>query len=273
MKAKRLLAFLCGAAVLQGLMLLFCTETGLLALYPLLVRAGEEEYQTKGAYTVYYDMRMDISDAPVVAVGMDFGVAQSYDAFQHLFRFIKQYLNITDIYLWQYGEYADAIVQRMENPVIDPGLPAALLDFADTMSAINDTQPPVKKCTIHAMQESVYMDAEPGRVLYLMNRDDMMEKRDILESAGVLCIEMKYVNCNTKDGIRRDINLPFTGEEVRYSFLPASRIEWFYRYFDRVTNLLGNGDEFGLPSALEQISADYVICIANGQAAAMDPVQ
>ncbi|MBQ3592684.1 MAG: hypothetical protein II979_12150 [Clostridia bacterium] len=271
MKAKRLLAFLCVAAVLQGLVLLFCTEAGLMKLYPLLVRASEEEYQTMGAYTVYYDMRMDVSDAPVVAVGMDFEIAQSYDAFQHLFRFLKQYLNITDIYLWRYGEYADAIAQRMEDPLLNPGLSAVLMEFADTLTAINDTQPPVKKCTVHAMQESVYMDMEPGRVLYLMDRDEMMEKRDTLESSGVLCIEMKYVNCTAAEGIRHDIPLPFTGEEVRYSFLPASRIEWFYRYFERVTNLLGDGNVFGLPTALEQISAPYVICIANGQAADLEP--
>ena len=38
-----------------------------------------------------------------------------------------------------------------------------------------------------------------------------------------------------------------------------------------VTNLLGGGNVFGLPTALEQISAPYVICIANGQAADLEP--
>ena len=137
MKAKRLLAFLCGAAVLQGIMLLFCTEAGLLALYPLLVRVSDEEYQTKGAYTVYYDMRMDVSDAPEVAVGIDFGVAQSYDAFQHLLRFIKQYRNVNVIYLDAYSEYAEAIAARMQDPMIDPGLPPVLLVFSDTLAAIS----------------------------------------------------------------------------------------------------------------------------------------
>ena len=266
MKAKRLLAFLCGAAILQGLMLLFCTEAGLLTLYPLLVRASEEEYQTKGAYTVYYDMRMDVSEAPEVAVGMDFSVAQSYDAFQHLLRFIKQYRNINVIYLDAYSEYAEAIAARMQDPMTDPGLPPVLSAFADTLAAINETQPPVKKFTVHPIQERVYMDLPEGSVpLVLMERDNMMEKRELLEKAGILCVEMKYVNCETVEGVRQDIALPFTGEEVRYSFLAASRIEWFYRYYDRVTGLLKKQEES--LSRLDKVSAEYLICIANGTAA------
>ena len=266
MKAKRLLAFLCGAAVLQGIMLLFCTEAGLLALYPLLVRVSDEEYQTKGAYTVYYDMRMDVSDAPEVAVGIDFGVAQSYDAFQHLLRFIKQYRNVNVIYLDAYSEYAEAIAARMQDPMIDPGLPPVLLAFSDTLAAINETQPPVKKFSVHPIQERVYMDLPVDSVpLVLMDRDDMMGKRELMEETGILCVEMKYVNCENGNGVRQDIALPFAGEEVRYSFLAASRIEWFYRYFENTTGLLKKQAEELSP--LEQLSAEYIICIANGTAA------
>ncbi|MBQ4607141.1 MAG: hypothetical protein IJB15_10570, partial [Clostridia bacterium] len=101
--------------------------------------------------------------------------------------------------------------------------------------------------------------------LVLMERDDMMGKRELMEEAGILCVEMKYVNCENGNGIRQDIALPFAGEEVRYSFLAASRIEWFYRYFENTTGLLKKQAEELSP--LEQLSAEYIICIANGTAA------
>ncbi|MBQ8643031.1 MAG: hypothetical protein IJ480_12540 [Clostridia bacterium] len=273
MKTRRWIAFICTAALLQGLMLLFSTETGLLALYPYLVRASEEEYQTKGAYTVYYDMRLPLTDAPFVAVGMDFEVAQSYDAFQHLFRFIKQYRNITDILLCDRTEYAEGIRARMSDPLTDPGLPAILLDFADTLAAINDTQLPNKKCTVGVWEESDYQTLHDGTVLLLMDRDAMMENYAVLQETGAVCVEMKYINCPAGDELRTDIRLPFTGEAPRFSFLPASRIDWFYRYYRRVTNLFGLTSMEDTAAKLDGISADFLICIANGQAAALETVR
>ncbi|MBR5445662.1 MAG: hypothetical protein IKV57_06045 [Clostridia bacterium] len=266
MKAKRWIAFLCAVVVLQGLMLLFCSAAGLMTLYPLLFRVSDEEYQTKGTFTVYYDMRLPAAEADFVVVGMDFGVTQSYDAFQHLFRFLKQYKNITTIYLDSDEDWAEKIHARMEDPMIDPGLPQVLLSFADTLSAINNIQPPQKKCTVEAWQTT---GIDPQGNLILMDKDAMMAERETLEAAGALCVEMKYVNCQTESGIRTDIPLPLAGEDVRYSFLAASRIRWFYDYYRTVTNM------FSLPSMeetaekLDGISADFVICIANGTPAAL----
>ncbi|MBR4960133.1 MAG: hypothetical protein IKY52_04475 [Clostridia bacterium] len=266
MKAKRWIAFFCAVVILQGLMLLFCSETGLMTLYPMLFRISDEEYQTKGTFTVYYDMRLPAAEADFVVVGMDFGVTQSYDAFQHLLRFLKQYKNITTIYLDSDAGWAEKIRSRMEDPLTDPGLPQVLLSFADTLTAINNIQPPQKKCTIKAWAEK---DSDPAGSLLLMDKDEMMAKREELEAAGGLCVEMKYVNCGTEDGIRNDMDLPLTRQDVRFSFLPASRIHWFYQYYRTVTNM------FSLPSMqdaaekLDGISADFVICIANGTAASL----
>ena len=172
------------------------------------------------------------------------------------------------MYLDACGEYAEAVAARMVDPMIDPGLPPGLLKFADTLAAINDTQPPVKKYTVHSLQERVYIDLPEGCAsLILMDREEMMENLNALQDTGALCVEMKYVNCDTGDGIRTDIVLPFAGEETRYSFLPASRMEWFYRYFERVTKLVKNPEESSAVSRLEAESAKYVICIANGTAA------
>jgi len=266
MKTKRWIVFFCTAALLQGVMLLFFTEAGLFSLYPLLFRASEEEYQTKGTYTVYFDMRLPAAEAPYIVVGMDYEVVQSYDAFQHLFRFIKQYNNIKTIFMDTDARYVDGIRQRMENPLETPDLPPILLSFADTVSAINNIQPPLKKCSVELWNRS---GSVPEGSLILMDRDAMMEQRSAFEETGALCIEMKYINCPAGDKLRQDIDLPFVGEEVRFSFLPASRIDWFYDYYRHVTNL------FGLPSMeetarkLDEVSADFVICIANGQAAAL----
>ena len=266
MKAKRWIAFICTAVVLQGLMLLFFSEAGLFALYPVLFRISDEEYQTKGTFTVYYDMRLPAAEAEYVVVGMDFGVTQSYDAFQHLFRFLKQYKNITTIYMDGEKQHVEGIRARMEDPMIDPGLPEIFLRFADILSAINNIQPPAKKCAVDVWNPE---NTEPAGALILMDRDDMMANRNSFEEDGALCVEMKYVNCPTEEEIRQDIALPLIGENVRFSFLPASRIYWFYNYFNRITNF------FGLPSMeqaaakLDAVSADFVICIANGTTASL----
>ena len=86
-------------------------------------------------------------------------------------------------------------------------------------------------------------------------------------------MEMKYINCPAGDELRTDIRLPFTGEAPRFSFLPASRIDWFYRYYRRVTNLFGLTSMEDTAAKLDGISADFLICIANGQAAALETVR
>lgn len=261
MKAKRTIAFLIGAALVQGLLLLFCTEGGLMLLYPYVVRTKAESYQPSGTSTVYYDMRLDVTDAPLFVVGMDHDVAQSYDAFVHLFRFLKQYSNIQTIFLMEYADYADAIADRMEDPLLDHGLPETLLSFADALSALNETQPPAKKFTVAPWQENVYADMEPGTALFLLDRDTMMENRQLDD--GVLYIEMKYINCQTIEGVRTDMDLPFVGETTGYAFLPASRIDWFYRYYEKVADPLKLGRD---TTGLRRTSAEYVIFVENGNA-------
>lgn len=268
MKAKRLITFVISTAVLQGLLLLFCTQGGLLSLYPYVVWMAAEDYQPRGTSTVYYDMRLDVTDAPLFVVGMDFEVAQSYDAFVHLFRFLKQYSGIQTIYLADNADYAEPIADRMADPLVDHGLPETLLSFADALSALNDTQPPAKKFTVAPWQENVYADMAPGSALLLMDRDRMMAERQLDD--GILYIEMKYINCQTNDGVRTDMTLPFLGETTAYTFLPASRIDWFYRYYEKVADPLQLGRD---TTGLQQVSAPYVIFVENGQAAVLETIE
>ncbi len=269
MKVKRLLTFVIGAAVLQGLLLLFCTQGGLMLLYPYVVRMAAEDYQPRGTSTVYYDMRLDVTDAPLFVVGMDPDVAQSYDAFVHLFRFLKQYSGIQTIYLVDNAAYADAIAARMADPLVDHGLPETLLSFADALSSLNETQPPAKKFTVAAWQENAYADMAPGTALLLMERDRMMAERAQNLDDTTLYIEMKYVNCQTNDGVRTDMTLPFVGETTAYAFLPASRIDWFYRYYEKVADPLQLGRD---TTGLQRTAAPYVIFVENGQAAVLETI-
>ncbi len=273
MKLKRLLKFLITAAVLQGLMLLFCTEAGLMTLYPLFVRMGDEEYQTRGAYTVYYDMRLPLTGADCIAVGVDFDVTQSYEAFIHLFRFVKQYSNVKNIQIdhplaAELGERLAA--GESDTPTFETDtLPPVLSDFADTLASVNHTQPPVKKFAITAYTESLAdfgrTDVTEGEVaLVLLDRDRMMEMYPTLRENGVLCVEMKYVNCPTAEGVRNDLALPFVGDETRISFMPASRIGWFYTYYRSVTNFFGLPAMEAAAERLDNMAAEFVICIANG---------
>ncbi len=276
-KTKRWIKFLVAAVVLQGLMLLFCTEAGLTSLYPLLVRGGEESFQTRGAYTVYYDMRLPLTEADCIAVGVDFHVKESYDTFGHLFRFLKQYRNITTIHIAH--QAAEAIGNRLKahasgEPLMDTGtLSPVLTDFADLLAAVNDTQPPLKKFDVApwtglAEEIGTTPAAENQVTLVLLDRDDMMNAYPTLRERGVLCVEMKYVNCPTildgQETLRNDIALPFVGAETRIAFMPASRIQWFYDYYRQVTNLFELPSMTDVAERLDNMAAEFVITIANG---------
>ncbi len=276
-KTKRWLQFLAAAVVLQGLMLLFCTEAGLTALYPLLVRGREEAFQTRGAYTVYYDMRLPLTEADCIAVGVDFHVKESYDTFGHLFRFLKQYRNIKTLHIAHPA--AEAMGHRLdanasgEVLMEDGALTPVLTDFADLLAAVNDTQPPLKKFAIapwHGTAEEIGTApaAENEVTLVLLDRDSLMDAYPTLRERGVLCVEMKYVKCPTvmdgKEALRNDIHLPFTGEETRIAFMPASRIQWFYDYYRQVTNLFGLPSMGAAAERLDNMAAEFVITIANG---------
>ncbi len=264
MKKKRLIGFLCVAAILQGVIMFGCTEAGLMKVYPVLFRICDEEYHTDGPNTVYYDMRLAISEAPLVVVGVDFSVAETYDVFLHLFRFLKQYQNITQVYFHEDFSFFDSLAASLAEPDAEVHMPEVLADFSDGLSAMNETMTPARKFTVGTMPADVRNPAQEGAVLCVMDRDRMMAEKDVWSSRGALCVEMKYVFCASADGeIREDIQLPFVGEDVRFSFLSQSQIQWFYTYFDAVTSLYGkqsSGDESRLSSA----SAEYVICIANG---------
>ncbi len=276
-KTKRWIKFLVAAVVLQGLMLLFCTEAGLTALYPLLVRTGEESFQTRGAYTVYYDMRLPLTDADCIAVGVDFHVKESYDTLGHLFRFLKQYRNIKTIHIAHPD--AEAIGSRLQanesdQPLMEDGsLAPVLAEFADMLAAVNDTQPPLKKFNVAPWTGTAETIAtapqeENEVALVLLDRDALMAAYPTLREQDVLCVEMKYVNCPTvvdgKETIRNDIRLPFPGEETRIAFMPASRIQWFYDYYRQVTNLFGLPSMEDVAARLDNMAAAFVITIANG---------
>jgi len=271
MKRKRLLVFLCAAALLQGVVILCCTEGGLMAAYPMLFRIRDEEIDINGPNTVYYDMRLAASEAPLVVVGVDFSVKESYEAFLHLFRFLKQYRNITEIRLQEEFPYLSGIQERMADALFENGLPEVLKDFSDGLAKINETMSPARKFSLESLSSDGEENLYTGEILLLLDRDRMMAERERWEDAGALCLEMKYVNCTVGSGeIRQDMDLPFSGDEVRISFLSASRLQWFYTYFDKVTDLFGQkkGDT---ANTLEAFSAKYVICIANGNASGVEP--
>ncbi len=273
-KAKRWIGFLVAAVILQGIMLLFCTEAGLMRLYPLLVRVNDEQFQTRGAYSVYYDMRLPLTAADCIAVGVDFSVTQSYDTFGHLFRFLKQYRNVKTIHIAHpaaedIASWMTAMESGQSNVGTGNALSPILSDFATMLMAVNDTQPPLKKFTVAPWEGTADQIGEEPAVegevtLVLLDRDEMMASYPGLQERGVLCVEMKYMNCPTEDGLRNDIKLPFVDAETRISFLPASRIQWVYDYYRQITNF------FGLPAMeeatthLDNMSAPFVICIVNG---------
>lgn len=97
---KRVLVFAAVVVVLQSLALLFLTPRGCELIYPFFVRANAEKIRTEGnSYAAYYDMRLEMSEADLIVVGIDAGVPSSYDMLGHFTRFVKQYNNISAVML------------------------------------------------------------------------------------------------------------------------------------------------------------------------------
>ncbi len=97
---RHIVRFVVAILVLQALALLFLTPAGLDFIFPPIARVTAEKFAPEtNTYAVYYNTRVEVAAADLIVVGMDFGIAESYDLLGHFTRFVKQYNNLSAVLL------------------------------------------------------------------------------------------------------------------------------------------------------------------------------
>lgn len=97
-RIRRVAGFAAAVLIVQTAALLFLTPMGLELLFPPAVRVNAEKFSPGGnTYAVYYDIRAEVAQSDIIVVGIDHGIAESYDLLGHFTRFAKQYNNFSAV--------------------------------------------------------------------------------------------------------------------------------------------------------------------------------
>lgn len=153
--------FVAAILIVQALALLFLTPQGLEFLFPPVARVHAEKFKPESnTYAVYYDTRVEISNADLIVVGLDFGIAESYDLLGHFTRFAKQYNNYSAVLLdLKYSQQRlaqnllsqtkeNAFMQRISWLEERTGLPAEYCDYLSEIFLINRTVTPIRRVDV-----------------------------------------------------------------------------------------------------------------------------
>ncbi len=160
-RIRRITKFAAAILIVQAAALLFLTPAGLDFIFPPVARVNAEKFSPdSNTYAVYYDIRAAVSTADLIVVGMDFGIAESYDLLGHFTRFVKQYNNLSAILLEltisQQNLAQNVLIQTEEaefmkrmNILKDrTGMPADYCDYISELFIINRTMTPIRKMDI-----------------------------------------------------------------------------------------------------------------------------
>ncbi len=158
---RQIAKFVAAILIVQALALLFLTPQGLELLFPPVARIHAEKFEPESnTYAVYYDTRVEISNADLVVVGLDFGIAESYDLLGHFTRFVKQYNNYSAILLdLKYSQQRlaqnllsqteeDAFMKRISWLEERTGLPTEYCDYLSEIFLINRTVTPIRRVDV-----------------------------------------------------------------------------------------------------------------------------
>lgn len=172
-KIRHVLTFIVAAVIIQLSILLFLTPDGIELLFPLRVRIASEKVKAdSNTYAVYYDMRSEIADADVIVIGVDYNADETYSTLGHFTRFVKQYNNVSDVYLnldslqlsivnilfkqTDESRYEN-LLQRLED---DGGLSEKYCSYISELFFVNSTVSPNRKFNIVSYSaENVAADA------------------------------------------------------------------------------------------------------------------
>lgn len=176
---RHIAKFVAAILIVETLALLFLTPAGLEFIFPPVARVNAEKLSPESnTYAVYYDIRVEVSNADLIVVGMDFGIAESYDLLGHFTRFVKQYNNLSavllEITLSQQNLAQNLLAQTEESAFMKritgleerTGMPSEYCDYLSELFLINRTMTPIRKMDILTY-------AVPSESDYVMNAAEL----------------------------------------------------------------------------------------------------
>lgn len=290
---KRALLFVCAVVVLQGLALLFLTPAGLDIVYQIPLRINAESFKPENnTYVVYYDTRVEISDADLVVVGIDDNIAQSYDVLGHFTRFLKQYNNISAVML-----DLDRVGYRIASGLMSEdseeifysklaalgesvGLSTDYLDYFSELFVVNSTMPPVRKFDIMsysivgdeltlAEQISDAFDKTEKSALCVVDSLELSadstfraELDALMHKEKVVYIEVVYTESCESPETHYAVKFPFEADEPTVYFVNNGKFSSYYSYYNKVVGLFGTNKV--LKNRLDTRYTDYFFVISKG---------
>ncbi len=176
-RIRRITKFVAAVLIVQALALLFLTPAGIDLLFPPVARVNAEKFSPESnTYAVYYDLRVEVSQADLIVVGIDYGIAESFDLLGHFTRFAKQYNNysavLMDMTISQQNVAQNVFFQDEESQFLKrmtilqerTGMSADYCDYITELFLINRTMTVIRKLNI-------YSYAAPTEEDYVMNAD------------------------------------------------------------------------------------------------------
>ncbi len=178
-RIRRITKFIVAILIVQTAALLFLTPAGIDFLFPPVARVNAEKFSPTGnTYAVYYDIRVEVSQADLIVVGMDYGIAQSFDLLGHFTRFTKQYNNFSsvlmDMSISQQSVAQNLFRQEEEGQFLKrltilqerTRMSSDYCDYLTELFLINRTMTAVRKLNI-------YSYAAPTEEDYVMNFEEL----------------------------------------------------------------------------------------------------
>lgn len=183
-RIRRITKFAAAVLIAQALAFLFLTPAGIDLLFPPAARVNAEKFSPESnTYAVYYDLRVEVSQADLIVVGIDYGIAESFDLLGHFTRFAKQYNNysavLLDMTIAQQNVAQNVFLQDEEGQFLKritvlqerTGMSADFCDYLTELFLINRTMTAIRKL-------NVYSYAAPTEDDYVMNAEELRAMSD-----------------------------------------------------------------------------------------------
>ena len=178
-RIRRITKFAAAILIAQTLALLFLTPAGIDFLFPPVARVNAEKFSPESnTYAVYYDLRVEVSQADLIVLGIDYGIAESFDLAGHFTRFAKQYNNFSavllDLTISQQSVAQNLFRQNEEEQFLRrldilqerAGMSDDYCDYLTELFLVNRTMTAIRKLEI-------YSHAAPGEEEYVMNAEEL----------------------------------------------------------------------------------------------------
>lgn len=260
---KRIAVFAAAVILIQSFALLLLTPSGLELIFPFLSRFRSERFNPdNNTYAVYYDMRVEVSEADLIIVGVDFNVSESFDLLGHFTRFVKQYNNVSTVLLdmTELQEmYASAMFENSDESIYNTatsglsgnaGMTKAYAGYISELFFINRMMTPVRKFGVTSYSDgesvagtelavkvaSAFLECERGAICVVDSRELLpsSEFKDEL-SETLAGFEIMYINtfysgnCASPD-THAGFSFPLGRGEAVY-FVNNGDFGKFYKYY------------------------------------------